>query len=100
VEENMVDNARAMGEYFMSGLRSIHSPLIREIRGKGLMIGVELHPEAGSARSYCEKLMARGILCKDTHEHTLRLAPPLVIKREDIDWALERLRQTLVPVGA
>jgi ornithine--oxo-acid transaminase len=63
------------------------------------MIGVELHPEAGSARFYCEKLMARGILCKDTHEHTIRLAPPLVIQREDIDWAIERIRQTLVPVG-
>jgi ornithine--oxo-acid transaminase len=99
VEENMVENARVMGEYFMSGLRSIHSPLIKEIRGKGLMIGVELHPEAGSARFYCEKLMARGILCKDTHEHTIRLAPPLVIQREDIDWAIERIRQTLVPVG-
>jgi ornithine--oxo-acid transaminase len=95
VEENMVENARLMGEHFMSGLRSIHSPLIKEVRGKGLMIGVELQPEAGSARAYSEKLMELGILCKDTHEHTLRFAPPLVITRPEIDWALERIGQVL-----
>jgi ornithine--oxo-acid transaminase len=97
VEENMVENARLMGEYFLSGLRSIHSPSIKEIRGRGLMIGVELYPEAGSARTHSEKLMASGVLCKDTHDHTIRLAPPLVIKREEIDWALERIRPALVP---
>jgi ornithine--oxo-acid transaminase len=100
VEENMVENARLMGEYFMAGLRSISSPLVRDIRGRGLMIGVELDPEAGGARPYCEKLMASGVLCKDTHEHTIRLAPPLVIKQEEVDWALARIRQTLVPTGA
>jgi ornithine--oxo-acid transaminase len=100
VQEHMVENALVMGEYFMSGLRSLHAPVIKEIRGKGLMIGVELHPGAGSARDYCEKLMNRGILCKDTHEQTIRLAPPLVIQREDIDWALEAIRQALVPAGA
>jgi ornithine--oxo-acid transaminase len=95
VEENMVENARLMGEHFMSGLRSIRSPLIKDIRGRGLMIGVELQPEAGAARAYSEKLMALGILCKDTHEHTIRLAPPLVITKEDIDWAIERLGSVL-----
>jgi ornithine--oxo-acid transaminase len=100
VEENMVENAHNMGEYFMAGLRSLNSPSIKDIRGKGLMIGVELHSEAGGARPYCERLMALGVLCKDTHEHTIRLAPPLVIKREEIDWALERIRQALVPIGA
>jgi ornithine--oxo-acid transaminase len=99
VEENMVENARLMGEYFMSGLRSIRSPLIKEIRGRGLMIAVELQPEAGGARAYSEKLMTLGILCKETHEHTLRLAPPLVITRQEIDWAIERIRRALVPVG-
>lgn len=99
VKENMVENARLMGEHFMSGLRSISSPLIKEIRGRGLMIGVELQPDAGSARAYSEKLMGLGILCKDTHEHTLRFAPPLVITREEIDWALERIRQVLAPDG-
>lgn len=100
VEENMVENALRMGEYFMAGLRSIASPLIREIRGRGLMIGVELHSDAGGARPYCEKLMASGILCKDTHAHTIRLAPPLVIQREEIDWALERIQQALLPSRA
>ena len=99
VEENMVENARLMGEHFMSGLRTIRSPLIKEIRGRGLMIGVELQPEAGVARAYSEKLMGLGILCKDTHERTLRLAPPLVITRQEIDWALDRIQQALEPVG-
>jgi len=99
VEENMVENARLMGEHFISGLRTIRSPLIKEIRGRGLMIGVELQPEAGLARAYSEKLMGLGILCKETHEHTLRLAPPLVITSEEIDWALDRIQQALVPVG-
>jgi ornithine--oxo-acid transaminase len=98
VEENMAENALRMGDYFMSGLRSLSSPLIKDIRGRGLMIGAELYPEAGGARPYCEKLMAMGVLCKDTHEHTIRLAPPLVIQREEIDWALERIRQALVPI--
>jgi ornithine--oxo-acid transaminase len=97
VEENMVENARLMGEHFLSGLRSIRSPLIKEIRGRGLMIGVELQPDAGVARAYSEKLMGLGILCKDTHEHTLRLAPPLVITRQEVDWALERIQQALEP---
>jgi ornithine--oxo-acid transaminase len=96
VEENMVENARVMGEHLLSGLRSIRNPLIKEIRGKGLMIGVELQPEAGKARAYSEKLMDLGILCKDTHEHTLRFAPPLVITRQEIDWALDRLEQVLM----
>jgi ornithine--oxo-acid transaminase len=96
VEENLVENARVMGEHLLSGLRSIRNPLIKEIRGKGLMIGVELQPEAGKARAYSEKLMDLGILCKDTHEHTLRFAPPLVITRQEIDWALDRLEQVLM----
>jgi ornithine--oxo-acid transaminase len=97
VEENMIENARSMGEHFLAGLRALGSPLIKAIRGRGLMIGVELHPDAGGARAYCEKLMGLGILCKDTHEHTIRLAPPLVIKPEEIDWALERIGRALTP---
>jgi ornithine--oxo-acid transaminase len=100
VEENMVDNARVLGEQFISGLRAIDSPLIKDIRGRGLMIGVELHPEAGGARPYCEKLAELGLLCKDTHEHTIRLAPPLVIQPGEVDWALERLRKVLESAGA
>ncbi|MCX7854770.1 MAG: aminotransferase class III-fold pyridoxal phosphate-dependent enzyme, partial [Anaerolineae bacterium] len=78
---------------FLGRLARIESPLIREVRGKGLLIGVELVPEAGGARRYCEALKEQGILCKDTHEHTIRFAPPLVITREEIDWALERIEK-------
>jgi len=92
VEEGMIENARDMGRYFLAGLRDIPSPMIKEVRGRGLLIGVELHPEAGGARRLAEGLMGRGILCKETHEHTIRFAPPLPIKKEDIDWALERIR--------
>jgi ornithine--oxo-acid transaminase len=96
VEEGMIDNAAKMGEYFLSQLATIRSPYIKEIRGKGLMIGVELLPEAGGARKYCEKLMAKGLLCKETHENTIRFAPPLIIRQEEIDWALERIEPVLL----
>lgn len=95
IDENLVENAAVMGEHFLSGLRQIKSGRIREIRGKGLMIGVELNPDAGGARRYCEALMKKGILCKETHEHTIRFAPPLIISKQDIDWALERIDQVL-----
>lgn len=94
-EENLISNAAAMGDYFLNGLRQISGPLIEEIRGKGLMIGVELKPTAGGARKYCETLMEHGLLCKETHANTIRFAPPLVINREEIDWALERIQQVL-----
>ncbi|MCK4924048.1 MAG: ornithine--oxo-acid transaminase [Spirochaetes bacterium] len=95
VEEHMVENAAAMGEYFMGQLKKIESPWIREVRGKGLMIGVELIPEAGGARHYCERLLEKGLLCKETHENVIRFAPPLVIQRDEIDWALERIESVL-----
>jgi ornithine--oxo-acid transaminase len=95
VEEGMIENAASMGEYLMSCLRSIASPHVREIRGRGLLVGVELHAEAGGARRFCEALMARGILCKETHENVLRIAPPLIIRREEIDWAVERIAAVL-----
>ena len=91
VEEGMIENAAEMGAYFLNGLKQIRSEIIKEVRGKGLMIGVELYTEAGGARSYCEKLMNKGLLCKETHDHIIRFAPPLVIDRETIDWALERI---------
>jgi ornithine--oxo-acid transaminase len=91
IEEGMIENAAKMGEYFMAQLKTIKSPHIKEVRGKGLLIGVELHPESGGARRFCEALMTRGLLCKETHENTVRFAPPLVIKKEEIDWALERI---------
>ena len=91
IEEGMIENAAKMGEYFMGQLKQIKSQVIREVRGKGLMIGVELIPEAGGARRYCEKLMTLGMLCKETHEDTVRFAPPLIIGKDEIDWALERI---------
>ncbi len=97
VEENMIENAARMGSYFMDRLKAVNSPYVREVRGKGLMIGVELHPEAGGARAFCEKLMKKGLLCKETHVHVIRFAPPLIIRREEIDWAMERIRDVLIP---
>ena len=95
IEEGMIDNAARMGEYFLAGLKELRNPLIKEVRGRGLMIGLEFHPEAGGARSYCLKLKEQGLLCKDTHDHTIRFAPPLVISRETVDWALGRIEHVL-----
>jgi len=91
IEEGMIENAAELGAYFLKGLQQIQSDRIAAIRGRGLMIGVEFHPEAGGARRYCERLMRAGLLCKETHEHIIRFAPPLVIDRETVDWALERI---------
>jgi ornithine--oxo-acid transaminase len=95
IEEELISNAAAMGEYFLKILEQIDSPHIKQIRGKGLMIGVELNPEAGGARKYCKALMALGLLCKETHKHTIRFAPPLIVTREEINWAVERIQQAL-----
>lgn len=91
VEENLVENAAAMGSYFLERLREIRHPMIKEVRGKGLLIAVELLPEAGGARRYCQRLKEHGLLCKETHDNTIRFAPPLVIDRDVIDWAIERI---------
>ncbi len=91
VEEGMVENAEKMGEYFLDQLRRINNPLIEEIRGRGLMIGLEFKEEAGGARKYCEQLRELGILCKETHHNIIRFAPPLVITKDTVDWALEKI---------
>ncbi|BDQ38128.1 ornithine aminotransferase [Pseudodesulfovibrio nedwellii] len=91
VEDNLIENAQRMGEYFMEGLRKIKNSKIKEVRGRGLLIGVEFHDNAGGARQYCEKLKEVGLLCKETHETIIRFAPPLVITKADINWALERI---------
>jgi ornithine--oxo-acid transaminase len=96
VEENLPENAARMGAYFKEQLEEINSPLIKEVRGRGLLIGVEMKPEAGGARRFVEALRERGVLSKETHVHTVRFAPPLVIQREEIDWALERIRPVLL----
>jgi ornithine--oxo-acid transaminase len=98
VEEKLVENAVKMGEYFMERLSEIPSHKIKEIRGKGLLIGVELKPEAGGARRFCEALQARGILAKETHEHVIRFAPPLIINREVIDWAMPKIYEVLTQI--
>jgi ornithine--oxo-acid transaminase len=95
VEEGMIENAAMQGERFLEGLRSIRANTIRDVRGRGLLLAVELNPEAGPARRYCEALQVEGILAKDTHEHTIRFAPPLVITSDQVDWALEQFATTL-----
>jgi ornithine--oxo-acid transaminase len=95
VEEGMIENAARQGERFIARLRAISSPAVREVRGRGLMLAVELHPEAGGARRYCERLREAGLLAKDTHEHTIRIAPPLVIQPAEIDWAAEVFARAL-----
>jgi len=94
VEEGMIENAARQGEYFLERLRALPGP-VREARGRGLMLALELEPDAGGARRWCERLLARGMLVKDTHGHTLRLAPPLVITRDQIDWACDQLEAVL-----
>lgn len=94
-EEHLAERATELGEYFMGELRKIDAPVIKEIRGRGMLIGVELYPEAGGARRYCEMLQAEGILAKETHDHVIRFAPPLVIDKADLDWALTKIAGVL-----
>jgi ornithine--oxo-acid transaminase len=95
VSERLPERSNEMGEYFMKRLREMNSPRVKEVRGRGLLIGVHIKDEHGTARPYCEKLMALGILAKETHGQVIRFAPPLVISREDADWALERIARVL-----
>jgi len=94
-EEGMIENAEKMGDYFLEGLRSIRSNIVKDVRGRGLMLAVELEPEAGGARQYCYGLKERGLLAKDTHENTIRLAPPLVVTKEQVEWAVEQIEKTI-----
>ncbi len=94
-EENLAANAAAMGIRFLDGLRRIRSPHVKEVRGRGLMMAMELVPEAGGARRFCVHLAERGILCKESHDTTIRFAPPLVIKEAEVDWALERIEAVM-----
>ncbi len=95
VEEKLVEKSFELGNYFRDKLKAIKSKYVKEIRGKGLFIGVELEPGAGGARRFCEALMKKGILCKETHENVIRFAPPLVIKKEEIDWAVKNVEEVL-----
>ncbi len=95
VEEKLADRSAELGDYLMEKLQTINSKHIKEIRGRGLFVGIELKPEAGGARRFCEFLQNEGLLAKETHETVIRLAPPLVITREEIDWAVEKLKKAL-----
>jgi ornithine--oxo-acid transaminase len=95
VDESLPERSRELGEWFMDGLRKIDSPHVREVRGKGLMVGVEIEAESGPARPFCEALMERGILAKETHEQVVRFAPPLVIEQKDLGWVVGEAAQVL-----
>lgn len=92
LEEKLVENAAERGRSFMEKLRKVRSRHIKEVRGRGLLIGIELRSEAGGARRFCEELMKEGLLCKETHENVIRLAPPLIIREKDLNWALKRIK--------
>jgi ornithine--oxo-acid transaminase len=92
VDEKLVERSAELGAYFLGRLRTLTSPIIKEVRGRGLWIGLEL---TVAARPYCERLMEEGLLCKDTHDYVIRLAPPLVITRDEIDWAFDRIKKVI-----
>jgi len=94
-DERLVENSARLGEYAMRRLQGMNAPCVREVRGRGLWIGIELHEEVGGARPFCERLAEQGLLCKETHDHVIRFGPPLVIQREDLDWGLDRLEDVL-----
>ena len=96
VEEKLIENSAELGAYFLEQLSELNSPKIKEVRGRGLFIGVEMKPEAGGARKYCEALKEEGILAKETHQNIIRFAPPLIIDRPTIDWALGKIRKVLI----
>ena len=95
VEEGMIENADRMGARMMAGLEAMRSAAVKVVRGRGLMIAVELHPEAGGARHYCQALQGLGVLAKETHDNTIRIAPPLVITEGQVDWAVDQFATAL-----
>jgi ornithine--oxo-acid transaminase len=97
IEEKMVERSAELGAWFIARLQSIKSPAIKEVRGRGLWIGIEL---TGRARPYCEALKEEGVLCKETHDHVIRIAPPLIITREELDWAYDRIEKVITTLGA
>ena len=99
VEEKLADRSAELGSYLLDKLATLKSPFIKGLRGKGLFIGVEIDPRKARAREVCERLMVQGILSKETHETVLRLAPPLVVTKEQLDWAVERIGLVLEEMG-
>ncbi len=100
VDDRLAENSAEMGAYLKRELEQIETPLIREVRGKGLFIGIEIDPALGSARAICEALMERGLLSKETHETVVRLAPPLIINKAEIDWAVTQIREVLAEMDS
>ncbi|MFM2043514.1 MAG: ornithine--oxo-acid transaminase [Pseudomonadota bacterium] len=94
-DEGLVERSAELGEHMMRRLSSLNSPLIGAVRGRGLWVGVEIDPARARARTVCEELMRRGVLSKETHETVIRFAPPLVITQEELDWAIDRVEETL-----
>src|SRR5699024_2483897 len=92
VEEDLAGRSLELGTYFVEELQKINNPIIQEVRGKGLFIGMELTEDA---RPYCEALMSKGLLCKETHINVIRFAPPLIIEKAELDWALDKIREVL-----
>jgi ornithine--oxo-acid transaminase len=95
IDEGLIDNSARLGAYLLERLRAIDSPHVREVRGRGLWAGIELEPAAGGARRFCEALQRQGLLAKETHQHVIRVAPPLIITGDQLDWAIERLERVL-----
>ena len=94
-EDRLAERSAEQGQYLLEKLGALNSPLIKEVRGKGLLVGMEIDPARATARDVCEKLLARGVLSKDTHETVVRFAPPLIIEKSDLDWAVERVAEVL-----
>jgi ornithine--oxo-acid transaminase len=92
IDEKLPERSAELGGYFLEKLRTLRSPDLKEVRGRGLWIGIELH---SLARPYCEALKEEGLLCKETHDRVIRIAPPLVITRQEIDWAFERIKKVI-----
>jgi ornithine--oxo-acid transaminase len=95
VHEHLAERAAEQGQYLLGRLRELDMPAIAEIRGRGLLVGIEIAASAGTARAFCERLAERGVLAKDTHDQVIRLAPPLIVERRELDWLLEQLRAVL-----
>ena len=98
-DDHLIERSRELGDYLLTQLKTIRSPLIREVRGKGLFIGIEVDPRRTDARTVVDRLLARGLLSKDTHGTVVRFAPPLVIRKEEIDWAVEQVRAVFTELG-
>jgi ornithine--oxo-acid transaminase len=98
-DDHLIERSRELGDYLLAQLKTIRSPLIREVRGKGLFVGIEVDHRRTDARAVVDRLLARGLLSKDTHGTVVRFAPPLVIRKEEIDWAVEQVRAVFEELG-